>query len=123
MLTVSIKESAKKMCVPLTVNRLLSVMRLDRSVFTRFWPCLVKDKEINNGRKVGVKLDPENREFLRELKKHIKACYGIFVPYSMLVCVLLKIYNLDSRINMTRLVTRFRESHKSQPACSTSHQF
>ena len=92
MLTISIKSSAKELCSPLTVNRLLNVARAEKSVYDRFWPSIVKDKKINNGRKVGVKIEPENREFLRTLKKYIRKTYGIFVPYSMLVIALLKIY-------------------------------
>ena len=92
MLTISIKSSAKGMCSPLTVNRLLNSAREDKSVYAFFWPSLVKDKEINGGKKVGVKVEPENREFLRTLKKYIRETYGIFVPYSMLVIALLRIY-------------------------------
>ena len=92
MLTISIKKSVKDMCAPYTVNQLLNIARDDSSVFKKFWPSLAKDRSLNIGRKAGAKIKPENREFLKKLKKHIKATYKIFVPYSMLVCVLVKIY-------------------------------
>lgn len=92
MVTISIKLSAKESCRPLTVNRLLKAVRKDRKVKDLFWPRLVKDRSINNGKKTGVKVDPENVEYLRELKREIKSKYGIFVSYSMLICTLLRIY-------------------------------
>ena len=96
MVTISIRLSAREKCAPLTVNRLLKAVRKDRKVKDLFWPRLVKDKSINYGKKVGAKVDLECVEFLRELKKEIKSKYGIFVPYSMLVCVLLQVYK-DSK--------------------------
>lgn len=96
MITISIRLSAREKCAPLTVNRLLKAVRKDRKVKDLFWPRLVKDKRINYGKKVGAKVDLECVEFLRELKKEIKSKYGIFVPYSMLVCVLLQVYK-DSK--------------------------
>jgi len=92
MVTISIRESARIICAPLTVNRLLKGVSEDRKVLDLFWPRLVKDRSINSGKKVGVKVDLENVEFLRELKREIRSRYGIFVPYSMLICVLLRIY-------------------------------
>ncbi|MBO7450345.1 MAG: endonuclease/exonuclease/phosphatase family protein [Clostridiales bacterium] len=92
MVTVSIRFSAKNMCTPLTVNRLLKAVRNDRGILKKFWPRLIKDKSVNFGKKVGVKLDIENLEYLRELKRNIRSTYGIFVSYSMLVCALLRLY-------------------------------
>jgi len=92
MVTVSIRFSAKDMCTPLTVNRLLKAVRKDTGILKRFWPRLIKDKSVNFGKKVGVKLDIENLEYLRELKRNIRSKYGIFVSYSMLVCALLRLY-------------------------------
>ena len=92
MLTVSIKSSAKTSCKPLSVNKLLTHISCDTSVFDRFWPGLVRDKTINSGKKTSVKLSKENLDFLKNLKKHIRREYDLFVSYSMLVCVLLKIY-------------------------------
>ena len=93
METVSIKASAKLMCEPLTVNRLLKAIRTDNKITSVFWPRLLKDKSINSGRKVNVKLDKENLEYLRTLKKQIRDTYGVFASYSMLVCCLLMLYN------------------------------
>ena len=86
METVSIRSSAKIMCEPLTVNRLLKAVRTDDRINSVFWPRLLKDRTVNNGRKVSIKLDRENLEYLRTLKKHIRETYGVFEPYSMLVC-------------------------------------
>ncbi len=93
MVTVSIKLSAKMQCVPLTVNRLLTAVRKENTGAGCFWPRLVKDKSINFGKKVGVKLDLQNLEYLQALKRQIKAVFGIFVSYSMLICALMKLYN------------------------------
>ena len=43
METVSIKASAKLMCEPLTVNRLLKAIRTDNKITSVFWPRLLKD--------------------------------------------------------------------------------
>ena len=52
METVSIKTAAKKMCEPLTVNRLIKAVINDGEIESVFWPRLLKDKTINSGRKV-----------------------------------------------------------------------
>ena len=85
MVTVSLRLSAKQMCKPHTVNRIINAVKNRTDIANLFWPRLVKDKSINNGKKVGAKLDPENRDFLRKLKKTIKDKFGIFVSFSMLV--------------------------------------
>lgn len=109
METVSIRSSAKAMCEPLTVNRLLKAVRNDNKIMSLFWPRLVKDRTVNNGRKVNVKLDRENLEYLRDLKKQIREKFGIFVPYSMLVCVLMSLYNNNKeRIVMTLNVKGYK---------------
>ena len=92
MVTISIKQSAKQVCVPTTVNRLLKKARMeDAKIRKLFWPRLVMDKSINNGRKVGAKVDEENRKYLRDLKQYIRDKFGIVVTYSMLICVLIRI--------------------------------
>ena len=89
METVSIKTAAKTMCEPLTVNRLIKAVINDGEIESVFWPRLLKDKTINSGRKVSIKLDKENLEYLRTLKKMIRAKYNVFASYSMIVCCLL----------------------------------
>jgi endonuclease/exonuclease/phosphatase family metal-dependent hydrolase len=92
MVTISVKQSAKQVCVPSTVNRLLKKARTEDAKLKKlFWPRLVMDKSINNGRKVGAKVDEENRKYLRDLKQYIRDKFGIFVTYSMLICVLIKV--------------------------------
>ena len=91
MNTVSLKMSAREMCAPNTINRFLTGIRNDPEIYKLFWPRLVKDRRINCGKQISVKMDDENLEYLRKLKKEIKVKYGIFVPYSMLVCVLVRI--------------------------------
>ena len=109
METVSIRSSAKIMCEPLTVNRLLKAVRTDDRINSVFWPRLLKDRTVNNGRKVSIKLDRENLEYLRTLKKHIRETYGVFAPYSMLVCCLLQLYNdPKERIIMTLNVKGYK---------------
>lgn len=92
MQSVTIKSSARELCSPLTANRLLSSIRSDENIKTLFWPRLVKDRSINNGVKVNIKLSDENLEYLRALKKHIRQTFGLFVSYSMLICVLTKLF-------------------------------
>ena len=112
MVTISIRLSAKEICAPLTVNRLLKAVKKDRKAKDLFWPRLVKDKSINYGKKVGVKVDLECVEFLRELKKEIKGKYGIFVPYSMLICVLLQVYkNPKEKVCMSLNVKGYKASN------------
>jgi len=92
MFTVSVKESAKEACGPLTVNRLLKIAAAEGDkVKKMFWPRLVKDKKIDHGRRVGAKIDSENLIYLRKLKKYIRDTFNIFVSYSMLICVLSRI--------------------------------
>ena len=91
MNTVSLKMSAREMCAPNTINRFLTGIRNDPEIYKLFWPRLVKDRSINCGKQISVKMDEENLEYLRKLKQEIKVKYGIFVPYSMLVCVLVRI--------------------------------
>ena len=93
METVSIKTAAKTMCEPLTVNRLIKAVINDGEIESVFWPRLLKDKTINSGRKVSIKLDKENLEYLRTLKKMIRAKYNVFASYSMIVCCLLRLYS------------------------------
>lgn len=112
MVTISIRLSAKELCAPLTVNRLLKAVRKDRKTKDLFWPRLVKDKSINCGKKVGVKVDLECVEFLRELKREIKSKYGIFVPYSMLICVLLRVYkNPKEKVSMSLNVKGYKATN------------
>ena len=92
MVTISIRFAAKQACVPSTVNRLLKKARMEDAKLRKlFWPRLVMDKSINNGRKVGAKVDEENRKYLRDLKQYIRDKFGIVVTYSMLICVLIRI--------------------------------
>ena len=93
MVTVSLRLSAKQMCKPHTVNRIINAVKNRPDLENLFWPRLVKDKSINSGKKVGAKLEPENREFLKDLKKAIKEKFGIFVSFSMIVCVLTQIFS------------------------------
>lgn len=91
MRTVSLKISARELCAPNTINRFLTGIR-DKQDFTElFWPRLVKDKSINCGKRICVKMSDENLQFLRTLKADIREKYGIFVPYSLLVCVLIRL--------------------------------
>lgn len=109
MRTVSIKLSARELCSHISVNRFLYIIREDDSVQDRFWPRLLKDKSINYGQKVGVKIDQENLDYLRELKKFIRNKYGIFVSYSMLICALVKVHNnRKERILMSQNVKGFK---------------
>ena len=109
MVTINIRLSARNMCTPLTVNRLLKAVRKDFGDIERFWPRLIKDKSDNYGKIVGVKLDQENLDFLRSLKKLIKNKYGLFVSYSMLVCTLMKMYrNPGERVIMSMNVKGYR---------------
>ena len=92
MTTLSLKMSAKKSCGPLTVNRLLKLAIGEGDKLKKlFWPRLVKDKKINNGRQVGAKVDSEGLGYLRKMKKYIKDTFNIFVSYSMLICVLVRL--------------------------------
>lgn len=88
MQTITIKATARSICTPLTVNRLIGAARSTKMVTGIFWPRLVADKTINSGKRIGVKVDDANLEYLRELKRRIRAVYGIFVSYSMMICVL-----------------------------------
>ena len=91
MVTISLRKSAKEACKPLTVNRLLKSARAqDDKLRKLFWPRLVMDKSINHGPKAGAKVDEENRKYLRELKQYIRDKFGIWVTYSMLICVLIR---------------------------------
>ena len=109
METVSIKASAKTMCEPLTVNRLLKAVRTDKKIESFFWPRLLKDKTINSGRKVSIKLDKENLEYLRALKKQIRERYNVFASYSMIVCCLLRLYSgPKDRVIMTLNVKGYK---------------
>lgn len=112
MVTISIKLSAKEICAPLTVNRLIKAVRKDHKAQDLFWPRLVKDRSINFGRKVGVKVDQENVDYLRELKKDIRSKYDIFVPYSMLICVLFQIYkNPKEKVCMSLNVKGYKATN------------
>lgn len=90
MQTITIKYSAREFCSPLTVNKLISEVR--KTGIDVFWPRLVSDKSKNTGKRIGVKVDSDNLEFLRALKRQIREVYGIFVSYSMLICVLGSLY-------------------------------
>ena len=91
MVTLSLRKSAKLTCSPLTVNRLLNSARAqDAKLRKLFWPRLVMDKSINHGPKVGAKVDEDNRKYLRDLKQYIRDKFGIWVTYSMLICVLIR---------------------------------
>ena len=103
--------SAKELCAPNSINRFLTGIRNDPEIPKLFWPRLVKDRSINCGKKVSIKMDDENLDFLRELKKEIRKKYGIFVPYSMLVCVLVRI----SKGNKERVIASLNvKGYKAQ---------
>ena len=69
--TVSLRMSAKELCAPNTINRFLKGIRNDPELLKLFWPRLVRDRSINCGKQVSIKLDDENLEFLRNLKKEL----------------------------------------------------
>ena len=92
MHTVIVRFSAKEMCAPVTVNRLLKAVRNDPRIQDIFWPNLTKDKSISCGKRAGVKLDQENLDYLRTLKRTIRQTFGIFVSYSLLICALVRLY-------------------------------
>lgn len=111
MNTVTIKSSARDLCSPLTANRLLSSIRGDASIKTLFWPRLVKDRSVNDGTRINIKLSDENLEYLRALKKSIRQTFGIFVSYSMLICVLTRIFrDHKQRVVMSLNVKGYKET-------------
>lgn len=91
MRTVSLKISAREMCAPNTINRFLTSIRGNEDLPNLFWPRLVRDRSINCGKRICVKMSEENLKFLRDLKSEIRERYGLFVPYSLLVCVLVRL--------------------------------
>ena len=92
MHTVNIRISARDMCAPLTVNKLISTVQSNESVLKLFWPRLARGRGIKGEKRVGIKLSTENLDYLRGLQKRIKSKFDIFVSYSKLICVLMKIY-------------------------------
>lgn len=99
MHTVNIRISTRDMCAPLTVNKLLNTIRNSDAVLKLFWPRLVKGRGIKGEKRVSVKISSENLEYLRGLKKEIRKKYDIFVSYTRIIAVLMKIYqNPEERV-------------------------
>ena len=119
MVTMSIRMSAKQDYKPLTVNKLLKLAMSEGDRLKKiFWPRYVKDKGINSGRQVGAKVDTEGLNYLRELKKYIRSTFNIFVSYSMLICVLIRIYNKPgNRLIMSLNVKGYKASIRTFSRC------
>ena len=65
----------------------------------------------------------EKEDHLDQAKGLLSACRLTFVYFVVvLFAVIIFVSNLDSRINMTRLVNPLREPCKSQPASPKAHQ-
>ena len=92
MVTIFLRSSTTKMCAPVSVNSFIKLIRTNPPNEECFWPRLLQDKEDNLDDKVAVRIDNDNLEYLKGLKRIIKKSFGITVSYSLLVKALYKYY-------------------------------
>ena len=104
MKTISIDTSIKDTCLPMSINRVITMSRSQIQYQSIFWPqalSIIQEPKLTN-----ISVEEKNVEYLKDIKKHIRGTYNMSTSYSEIVNALIFLLKSSREVRFISINTK-----------------